>query len=68
MAMAQSVVDSKYFYESINSEEREIRLVTILPSRDDSTVQCALRKSCIDLEPSFEALSYTWEILKSPVL
>jgi len=60
MAMAHSVAGSKYIYESINSEQREIRLVPILPSEDDGTVQCTLRKSRIDLEPSFKELSYSW--------
>lgn len=48
-----------YNYQPL-SDGNEIRLLAILPGRFGDPIKCTLSTVCLDDEPAFEALSYTW--------
>lgn len=52
-------ISSLYTYQSL-SDGNEIRLLAILPGRFGDPIKCTLSTVCLDDEPAFEALSYTW--------
>ena len=52
-------ISSFYTYQSL-SNGNEIRLLAILPGRFGDPIKCTLSTVCLDDEPAFEALSYTW--------
>lgn len=52
-------ISSFYTYQPL-SDGNEIRLLAILPGRFGDPIKCTLSTVCLDDEPVFEALSYTW--------
>jgi hypothetical protein len=46
-------------YQDLDTERREIRLLELLPSAND-TVSCRLSQVSLNDEPVFTALSYVW--------
>lgn len=55
-------------YQPLNSEAREIRLLTLLPGSLDSEIRITLKPATFtnDTDISFEALSYTWGSPEDP--
>ncbi|MCJ1454173.1 hypothetical protein MMC28_004524 [Mycoblastus sanguinarius] len=52
-----------YKYKTLNPASQqggEFRLLTLLPSPQDSQINCKLRHVPLDPPPRYEALSYTW--------
>ncbi|KAI4950512.1 hypothetical protein J4E91_004395 [Alternaria rosae] len=61
---------AQYFYQSLDENNNEIRLITLLPAADrDSEVICDINivRLAEDDIPQYEALSYTWGSAESPV-
>ncbi|KAI4276199.1 MAG: hypothetical protein LQ337_002666 [Flavoplaca oasis] len=55
-------------YEGL-SNPRNIRLMELLPAATQSeAVRCTLEQACLDVEPQYEALSYTWGDPSNPSL
>ena len=50
---------SSYTYQPL-SNGNGIRLLAILPGRFGDPIRCTLSTVCLDDEPAFDALSYTW--------
>jgi hypothetical protein len=52
-----------YKYEPLNPTKHQIRIFTLLPSRDfDSALQGRLRVVDLDSSPPYESLSYVWGV------
>lgn len=49
-----------YRYAPLDSERKQIRLLSLLPGSFRSELKGRLRTVSLDEEPSYEALSYTW--------
>ncbi|KAI4141698.1 MAG: hypothetical protein L6R39_005221 [Caloplaca ligustica] len=50
-----------YFYDQLNNEDFEIRLLKIEPSSNaDDPIHIVLGHVCLALKPEYKALSYTW--------
>jgi hypothetical protein len=47
-------------YQDLQPTLRQIRLLTIQPGQDDSSVSCALTTHSLYGKPSYETLSYVW--------
>jgi hypothetical protein len=47
-------------YKPLNAHDKEVRLLTIIPSEFADDIRCTLMKVSLDEEPSYEALSYAW--------
>lgn len=62
---AQSGMEIKeadeFRHEPLNSRSREFRLLNVLPGKDHDDIHCEIRKASFDEEPTYTALSYTWE-------
>lgn len=55
------LMDPRSLYRSLDQSQRQIRLVTILPSEDDEgQVACQLETVSLDDDPEYAALSYVW--------
>lgn len=50
---------AKYHYKALE-QEREIRVLVLLPGGSDDYPQCHLKRVCLDDPPPYEALSYVW--------
>lgn len=50
-------------YDPLDESHSDIRLLTLLPR-----IQCSLSTHSLNEAPKYEALSYTWGILRSPNL
>jgi hypothetical protein len=56
----------KHKYALLDESRREIRLLTVLPSRNDSDpISCLLNVVSLNDEPRYSALSYVWGSLDS---
>lgn len=55
----EKFIMSLYTYRPL-SDVNEIRLLAILPGHFGDPIKCTLSTVCLDDEPAFEALSYTW--------
>ena len=53
-------------YSSIDSENRDIRLLELCPALYDDTIQLRLRPKKANEKTDYEALSYTWGTTTSP--
>ncbi|MCJ1464429.1 hypothetical protein MMC07_003042 [Pseudocyphellaria aurata] len=50
-----------YHYTRLDPTTRDIRLLVILPSKEESTqLECLLTQVSLDDDPHYEALSYAW--------
>jgi hypothetical protein len=47
-------------YKSLDTERREIRLVTVSPGHFADDIHCSLSKVSLNESPPYEALSYVW--------
>ncbi|KAG7293453.1 hypothetical protein NEMBOFW57_003504 [Staphylotrichum longicolle] len=56
------------FYPPLSSDKREIRLLHLEAGDGDAALQCRLSVASLDLNPSYEALSYCWGNGTSQVL
>jgi hypothetical protein len=56
-----------YAYEPIDGRAREIRLLTIFGGKFGSRIICSLSPVKLDTSPSYEALSYVWELNPPPL-
>jgi hypothetical protein len=56
-------------YDTLNSQKKEIRLLSLLPGKTDHPIECTLQTVSLDDPPEFEALSYVWGdvAVKKPV-
>lgn len=52
---------SLYSDVPIESLNKEIRLLHILPGRDDEPICCKFSSQALDNEADYLALSYTWD-------
>lgn len=82
-AMATHFEPDPFPYTPLDSAQRQIRLITLLPGPSNSPIQCTIALATIDVrdegtldpepkpsKPTWEALSYTWGSLldKVPIL
>jgi len=58
--MAIPLQHSGYSYQRVNSESHEIRTLTLFPGTTSDDIRCTLETASLDINPSFEALSYVW--------
>lgn len=49
-----------YTYHALDSERREIRLLSIRPGKPEDPIQCKLRHAKLDEKPTYETISYAW--------
>lgn len=50
-----------YHYTFLDPTAHDIRLLVLLPSKEESTqIECLLTQVSLDEQPDYEALSYTW--------
>jgi hypothetical protein len=54
----QSLQEAYNAYESLS--QGEIRILTLLPGRDDDSIQCETRMISLGSGPVYEAISYAW--------
>jgi hypothetical protein len=47
-------------YKSLSAEAAEIRILKVLPGKENDAIKCELRTVSLRNDPAFEALSYTW--------
>jgi hypothetical protein len=48
-------------YRQLDRTKKSIRLLTVTPGNSDDQIQCELTHADLDENPSFIALSYTWD-------
>lgn len=51
---------SQYPYIRINSQNRYIRLIKVLPESSSNIIRCKLLLTTLNDNPKYVALSYTW--------
>ncbi|PQE06682.1 heterokaryon incompatibility protein [Rutstroemia sp. NJR-2017a BBW] len=51
---------SQYVYKSLQSQSKEIRVLTLLPDVPGTEINCRLDTVSLDDQPQYEALSYVW--------
>lgn len=47
-------------YEQLEPEQRQIRILRVLPGDHGDPIRCTLRAAYLGDDPDYEALSYTW--------
>lgn len=52
--------DTRYKHSSLNLQRNEIRLLRLLPGKNDDGIECELFKESLNELRSYSALSYTW--------
>ena len=57
--MGPTEIPQQYTYEKLNGD-REIRVLELLPGKEDESVRLNLAYKSLDALPPYEALSYTW--------
>lgn len=49
-----------YHYRSLDSEQRQIRLITLEPGAWSNPICCTIKTVFFDSKPEYDALSYVW--------
>ena len=50
----------QYPYHQLDHSTRQFRLLALQPGRYSDPICCSIRDSCLDGNPKYDALSYTW--------
>ncbi|KAL6707098.1 hypothetical protein ACN47E_004850 [Coniothyrium glycines] len=53
--------ESEFLFRQLDTKEKSIRLLQVLPGSDDQVITCELRHVRLNERPEYIALSYTWD-------